>query len=48
MAGMMDIPSTVPLIALVLGIVIPCVVGLVAGVVPARRAGALQPVEALR
>ncbi|MGD8726307.1 MAG: ABC transporter permease [Gemmatimonadales bacterium] len=48
MAGMMNVPVAVPLIALVLGIAVPSVVGLVAGVVPARRAAALEPVEALR
>lgn len=48
MAGMMGIPSTLPMAALVLGVVVPSLIGLLAGVVPARRAGALQPVEALR
>ncbi len=48
MAGMMNIPVAIPVIALVLGIVVPSVVGLVAGVIPARRAAALQPVEALQ
>jgi putative ABC transport system permease protein len=48
MARMMDIPPTMPLIAVVLGIVIPSLVGLAAGVMPARRAASLEPVEALR
>jgi putative ABC transport system permease protein len=48
MAGMMQIPVAIPAIALILGIVMPSLVGIVAGVVPARRAAALEPVEALR
>jgi len=48
MAGMMSIPATIPLIALFLGVVVPSLIGLAAGVIPARRAAALQPVEALR
>jgi putative ABC transport system permease protein len=48
MAGMMDVPASVPLIAYVVGVLVPSVVGLIAGVAPARRAGSLQPVEALR
>jgi putative ABC transport system permease protein len=48
MAGMMDVPVAVPPLALILGIVVPSIVGLVAGTAPARRAAALQPVEALR
>jgi ABC-type lipoprotein release transport system permease subunit len=45
---MMQIPVAIPAIALVLGIVMPSLVGIIAGVVPARRAAALEPVEALR
>jgi putative ABC transport system permease protein len=48
MAGMMDVPVRIPPIALVLGVVVPCLVGVVAGVVPARRAAALEAVDALR
>jgi putative ABC transport system permease protein len=48
MAGMMSIPVAIPAIALVLGVVVPSLIGLVAGLIPARRAAALQPVEALR
>jgi putative ABC transport system permease protein len=48
MAAMMNVPVAVPMIALVLGIVVPSLVGLAAGVIPARRAAALEPVEALR
>jgi putative ABC transport system permease protein len=48
MAGMMDVPAAVPPIAFLTGVLVPSLVGLVAGVAPARRAGALQPVEALR
>jgi putative ABC transport system permease protein len=48
MAGMMQIPITIPVRAVILGIVIPSVIGFAAGLVPARRAAALDPVEALR
>jgi len=48
MAGMMDVPASVPPLAYVVGVLVPSVVGLIAGVAPARRAGSLQPVEALR
>jgi putative ABC transport system permease protein len=48
MAGMMSIPVAIPVVALVLGVVVPSLIGFVAGLIPARRAAALQPVEALR
>lgn len=48
MAGMMNIPVAIPAIALMLGVIVPSLVGLAAGVIPARRAAALEPVEALR
>lgn len=47
-AGMMRIPITIPIKAVVLGIFIPSLIGIVAGLLPARRAAALDPVEALR
>lgn len=48
MAGMMSIPIAIPIKAVVLGIVVPSLIGIVAGLIPARRASALDPVEALR
>ena len=48
MAGMMNIPITIPIKAVILGIVIPSLIGIMAGLIPARRASALDPVEALR
>jgi ABC-type lipoprotein release transport system permease subunit len=48
MAGMMQIPITIPMKAVILGIVIPSLIGIVAGLVPARRASLLDPVESLR
>ncbi len=48
MSGMMKIPIAIPVKAVVLGIVIPSLIGIAAGLIPARRASALDPVEALR
>jgi putative ABC transport system permease protein len=48
MAGMMNIPITIPIQAVILGIVVPSLIGILAGLIPARRAAALDPVEALR
>ncbi len=47
-AGMMRIPITIPIQAVMLGILIPSVIGILAGLMPARRAAALDPVETLR
>jgi putative ABC transport system permease protein len=48
LAMIMNLPPTVSWKALVLGIVFSSLVGFMAGVVPARRAASLQPVETLR
>lgn len=48
LAMIMNFPPTVSGKALVLGIVFSSLVGFIAGVVPARRAASLQPVETLR
>lgn len=48
MAGMMNIPIAIPVKAVILGIVVPSLIGIVAGLIPARRAAALDPVKALR
>ena len=48
LAGIMNLPPTVSWKALVLGIAFSSLVGLIAGVVPARRAASLQPIETLR
>jgi ABC-type antimicrobial peptide transport system permease subunit len=48
MAGMMSIPVAIPIKAVMLGIVVPSVIGVLAGLIPARRASALDPVETLR
>ncbi len=47
-AGMMNIPVTISGKALIFGIFFSSLVGLVAGVIPARRASELQPVETLQ
>ena len=46
--SMMGIPFTISWQALILAIVSSTIIGLLAGVFPARRAAAHQPVEALR
>lgn len=48
LAMIMNLPPMVSGKALVLGIVFSSLVGFIAGVVPARRAASLQPVETLR
>jgi len=44
----MELPATLSWQALVLGVVFSTLVGLIAGIVPARRAASMQPVESLR
>jgi putative ABC transport system permease protein len=46
--SMMGIPFTISWQALILAILSSTIIGLLAGVFPARRAAAYQPVEALR
>ncbi len=48
MAAMMGLPPTIPWGAMTIGLAFSALVGLAAGVFPARRAATLQPVEALR
>ena len=48
LAMIMNLPPTLSWKALFLGIVFSSLVGFIAGVVPARRAASLQPVETLR
>ena len=43
-----DLPSRVPLWAVVSGLIVSIMVGLVFGVWPARQASKLDPIEALR
>jgi len=42
------LPVTTPLLYVVLALAVSAVIGLAAGVMPARRAARLDPVEALR
>ncbi len=42
------LPAAVPLWTYIVGVVIPCVIGVVFGVVPAYKASRLDPIEALR
>jgi putative ABC transport system permease protein len=47
-SALMEIPATLSWEALLLGVIFSTLVGLIAGIVPARRAAGLQPVESLR
>ena len=47
-AGMMELPSVLPWQAAVLGLAASVLVGLAAGVAPARRAAALESAATLR
>jgi len=44
----MKLPVTVPWEAFILGLVFSTVIGMAAGIIPARRAASLEPVETLR
>jgi putative ABC transport system permease protein len=45
---MMKIPVTIPFVAVALALIVPSLIGMIAGLIPARRAAVLDPVEALR
>ena len=47
-SALMELPAALSWQALALGVIFSTLVGLVAGIFPARRAAALQPVETLR
>jgi len=48
LTNMMQMPSTISLSSIGIAVAVSCVIGIVFGIYPARKASKLQPIEALR
>ena len=48
MSSIFNIPLTLPLWAVITGLTVTCIVGLIAGIYPAARASKLDPIQSLR